>query len=217
MEKCAKRQKLEDDEDLELESEKLTLQVAELARKNRFYIEKTQKTKTRLAKAIEIAVNLTKFKRSKETEQLREMKRTISCLETDLILEKQLYAEKVQTLDSEVRKLVHQKIENEQLKEEMKKEIEQRKAMKRRIELLETDNSELRAKLNEETEQRQAMQKKIDCLETDLVRGKRTSIAESWKKNQEKNKRPNMYDEFFITNKIIVQSKQQFLKFYFAA
>ena len=151
MEKCAKRQKLQDDEDLELECEKLTLQVAELARKNRFYIEKTQRTKTRLAKAIEIAENLTKFKRSKETEQLREMKRKISCLETDLMLEKQLYAEKVQTLDSEVQKLFHQKSENERL----------------------------RAQIKKETEQREAMQKKIDSLETDLKREKQASNEKS--------------------------------------
>ena len=183
MEKCAKRQKLEDDEDLELESEKLTLQVAELARKNRFYIEKTQRTKTRLAKAIEIAENLSKIKRSKETKQLREMKRKISCLETDLMLEKQLYAEKVQTLVSQVQKLFHQKSENERLKKEMMKETEQRKAMKRRIELLETDNFELRAKIKHETEQRQAMQQKINCLETDLEKSSKIEAAEEqWAK-----------------------------------
>ena len=149
MEKCAKRQKLEDDEDLELECEKLTFQVTELARKNRLYIEKAEKYKTRMTKAIEIAENLCHIEGSKVAEQLREMKQKIEFLETDLKHEKQLNDEKNQTLDSEVRdfetllaeitdKLFHEKSENDRLRKEMKTETEQRKAMQMKVTSLET-------------------------------------------------------------------------------
>ena len=90
---CSKRQKFEENEDLKLQCDKLTVQMTELARKNRFYIEEAEKHKTSLAKA----------------------NQTIECLEIDLKLEKQLYAKQLADVNENLSK---EKSENSKLKNE---------------------------------------------------------------------------------------------------
>ena len=171
---CAKRRKLDESEDLELECDKLTVQVTELARKNRCFIEKIECLETDL-----------KLEKQLYVERSQALDSEVRDFETLL----------AEVSD----KLFHEKSENDKLREEIKKETEQRKAMQQKIGCLEAklgkeynrqyinelsrdtaitktaiyieskmESDLLKEEVQKEKDLKEAMKWRIDWLETEL-------------------------------------------------